>query len=380
MATRADIARDLHLSHATVFPAVDHLVRAGIVEGVPMPTDNKGRKPKGLRICGCQCFSVGIAITRQKADISVVDAGQNVIFHETLAGLPLNGDAVLRQLLAAVKKIISERKLDYAHLAGVGVVLPGFVDHRRGIVRQSSSFEPRVEVPVAGFFEQALGRPCMVLSTAPTLALTEKEWGKASGMSTFLYYCGMGLGMFVDGKLFMGHQSYGGEVGFMKFNDGTAPDADGRFGTFHRASPFRQIGMRLETAISQGAETITAGWLKQGRPLSMELIIDGALQGDALCRGLIAEGFQVEAEMIVSLNYLLNPEAIFLLPWTAKCPDITLDIVRRRLELCRVINPDMQVEVLAGQYGRNDLARGIAMLPLNRFFKMEPASSECGSD
>lgn len=76
----------------------------------------------------------------------------------------------------------------------------------------------------------------------------------------------------------------------------------------------------------------------------------------------------VESEMIVSLNYLFNPEAIFLQPWTAKCPDISLDIINRRLELCRIINPDIKINAMAAQYGRADLARGVGMLPLNRFF------------
>ncbi len=367
MATRSDVARDLHLSNATVFPAIDQLTRAGILENVPLQSNAKGRKPSGLRIAGRQCFALGISLHRERAEIAALDASQQVICQIEMEKLPTKGDALFKQLLPALIKFMGANGLQASRLAGVGVVLPGFVDHKHGIVRQSSCFDARVQVPVAAFVEKALGCRCMVLSTAPVLALTEKEWGLASEMSTFLYYCGMGLGMFLDGKLFMGHQSYGGELGFMKFNDDRKPDADSRTGTFHWASPFRQVGLRLETLIKQGAETMAAAWLAEGRALSLDLIIEAALQGDALCRGLVAEGFQVEAEMMVSLNYLFNPEAIFLQPWTAQCPDISLDIVNRRLELCRVINPDVKVKAMAARHGRADLARGVAMLPLNRF-------------
>ncbi len=368
-ATRTDMARDLRLSNATVFPAVEYLMRLGVVEGIPAATGRKGRSPRLLRLCGAQCFAAGVSLHMHKADISLVNAAQQVIGAQTVDGLPRSEKDVLARVLAAIREMILKHKLDPARLAGVGVTLPGMIDCERGLVRRSSCFNGDTSVSITETVEAALRRPCQVMNSAAALALTEKEWGKAADLSTFLYFAGLGLGMFLNGQLFVGHQSFGGEIGFMKFGEGGAVGADGRAGTFNHLTPFRQMGLRLEDAIRGGARTLAADWIRAGRPPSSELVAQAAAQGDPLCRGLIAEGFEAAAEMIVGLNYLFNPQAIFLLPWTARCPDVSLDIVRRRLERCRAVNPGMEVQVLAAQNGREELSRGMAMLPLDRLFR-----------
>ena len=371
-ATRMNVARDLNLSNATVYPAIEYLMKTGILDASVIKVAKPGRNPDGLRIAAGQCFAIGVHIRYTMAEICFLDVAQQIICQQTLTGLSSEGAEILKCVLEAMHAMARQYKMNWARLVGVGVVLPGFIDHKAGVARQSPAFKSHVQLPISAFFERELKKPCMALSTAPTLALAEKEWGKAANISNFLYLAGngTGLGMFINNRLFMGYQSYGGEIGFMKFDSGQIADADGRTGTFHHANPFRRMVSNFEEAIYQGAETVVAKYLQEGCPLSIELIVEAAVQGDTLARNFIEEGFRVFAEMIVSLNYLLNPEAVFLPPWTAQCPDITLDVVKRRLELCSIINPDSRVQVLAAKYGKQDLTKGVAMLPLNQFFEM----------
>lgn len=367
-ATCADIVRDLHLSNATVFPAVDYLQKIGMVESVNAAASNKGRKPKILRICGAQCFAIGIALQPQQAEISIVNAAHQLVGSRKLPGMSTDEKTALAQVLSAARALIAQSKLSLDRLAGLGVTLPGMIDCQQGLACRSTCFNAASDVSIVEYFENAFHRPCLVLGNSAALALTEKNWGKAADISTFLYFSGLGLGMFLNGQLFFGCQGFGGEIGFMKFGEGDEVTADGRTGTFDMITPFRQIGMRLQNAIQRGAHTLAAEQIRAGRPASNELVIEAALQGDALCRSLLADGFQVAAEMLIGLNYLFNPEAIFLLPFTEHCADISLDIVRRRLELCKTVNPKAHFKVLAAQHGREDLSRGIATLPLDRIF------------
>ncbi len=368
-ATRADIVRDLRLSKATVFPAVDSLMRQGVVEGTPAATGQKGRRPCLLRLRGAQVIGVGIFLSRNQARLSLVNAAQRVVGARVLTGLPLTAKDVLDRVLTAVREMIRTCRADASRLAGIGVTLPGMIDCQRGLVQRSPCFQGDGTVSITAAMEAAMRCPCIVMNYAAALAMTEKEWGKAADLTSFLYFAGLGLGMFLNGQIFIGHQSYGGEIGFMKFGEGGGRGGDGRPGTYNQLTPFRQMGVRLEEAIRGGASTIAADWIRAGRTPDYALVADAAIQGDALCRGLIAEGFEAAAEMIVGLNYLFNPQAIFLLPWTARCPDVSLDIVRRRLECCRAINPGMEVQVMAAQNGREELSRGMAMLPLDRLFR-----------
>ncbi len=368
-AVRNDIIRDLGWSRSTVIGAVDGLRRRGLVREAGMSKGVKGRQPKALRVSGRYGYGIGISVTRGQADLCVVDAGLETLAADGVAGLPPDGAAQLARLREAVAALLARHRLARDRCRGIGVTLPGMIEHRRGMVRRSACFEGGARAPIVPFWEQALGVPCTILEHTAALALTEKEWGAARDLETFLYFDGGGVGMFLDGRLFMGRQRYGGEIGMMKVGDGPGAEVDGRTGTLNQLTRFRDLRHRIETALGDGTETLLAGWLKDGRVLSRELVAEAAAQGDVLCRGLVEETFRVYAEVLVGLNYLFNPEAIFLWPWTARCPDITLDVVRRRLALCKLANPDLLAEVKPARLGPESLARGMAILPLNRFFE-----------
>ncbi len=368
-AVRSDIISNLRLSRATVIAAVDRLLRDGIILEQNVARTRKGRQPKSLMINGSQCFAVGISIVRQAAEISAVDAGLRVIGARNVAELPVEGTRQLRVLLEQVQKLLAEHNLDRAKLVGLGVSLPGMIDHKTGIVRRSACFTGGDQAPIMAFWQEHLGVPCRILEHSAALALAEKEWGAAAGMDNFLYFDGAGVGMFLDGRLYMGSQNYGGEIGMMKIADAPPGEMDGRRGTLNMLTRFRDLRLRAEEAMAQGAPSVMAGWLKEGRAFTRDLIAEAACQGDALGRALVEDLFAVYAEMIVNLNYLFNPEAIFLWPWTAHCPEITLEVVRRRLAACKLANPDMHTEVLPARNGPGELARGMAILPLNSFFE-----------
>lgn len=370
-AVRNDIIRDLHLSHATVINEVDELLRRGIlVERDALPT-RKGRQPKPLMIHDSQCFGLGIFIWQQGAEIMALNAGLNIIASRQVLDLPLDGMSQLHLLLKSVMDFLAEHALDRSKLIGLGVSLPGMIDHRTGIVRRSACFLNGAEAPIIPFWKEQLGVPCLLLERTAALAFLEKEWGAAAEMRNFLYFDGAGVGMFLNDRIYLGSQSYGGEIGMMKISDTPAGEIDGRYGTLNVLTRFRDLRMRAEQAVKGGAESILTAWQREGKIFSRESIYEAACRGDLLGRGLVEDVFAIYAEMIVNLNYLFNPEAIFLWPWTARCPGITLDVVQRRLNLCKLANPDIRTVVLPAQCGEETLARGAAILPLNNFFNQD---------
>jgi len=145
----------------------------------------------------------------------------------------------------AVEALLARQALARDRCLGIGVTLPGMIEHRRGIVRRSACFEGGERAPIVPFWEQALGAPCAILEQTSALALTEKEWGAARELRTFLYFDGAGVGMFLDGRLFMGSQRYGGEIGMMKIGDGPGAEIDGRTGTLNQMTRFRDMRRRI---------------------------------------------------------------------------------------------------------------------------------------
>jgi N-acetylglucosamine repressor len=373
-AVRSDIISHLRLSRATVIAAVDRLLCDGVILEQNSTQTKKGRRPKSLMINGEQCFAIGISIIKGEAQISVVNGGLGIVGTRRVVDLPLEGARQLCVLLEHVQRFMAEHNLERSKLVGLGVSMPGMIDHNTGIVRRSACFTDGDQAPIIPFWMKHLEAPCRILGCTDAMTLAEKEWGAAAKMDSFLYFDGAGVGMFLNGRLYMGSQNYGGEIGFMKIADAPVGELDGRYGTLKMLTRLRDLRRRAEEAIAQGVSSVLADWLKEGRAFTRDLIAEAACQGDVLGRALVEDLFDVYADMIVNLNYLFNPEAIFLWPWTAKCPDITLELVRRRIALCKLVNPDMHTEVLPAKNGQNELAQGMATFMLNSFFEEKPAS------
>jgi predicted NBD/HSP70 family sugar kinase len=239
----------------------------------------------------------------------------------------------------------------------------------------SAQFPDEYGIDIKTRLSKGLGMPVELINLSHLLAFTEHRCGKAIGMKSFLYmHSGYGLGIFLNGKLYRGHQGQAGEIGWMRISDDGPRGRDGRVGLFGDVAPLYKITDRLEDIIAANGNTLAKKYMEaKSRKVDLSMVVAAIKDGDLLCAQMLNETFRSIGNVVLDLAYIFNPEAVFFEPWTAGCPEHTIEVVRRQMSHYGVHHWGLKTEVLSAVCGNESLARGAALIPIERKFGNEAA-------
>lgn len=363
--TRGELASALGVSKVTIKSDVEELERRGFLGSRSPVRRGGGRNPSALSLSGEDFCCVGLYLRAGRCHIAIMDASQSVVA-ESRKDLPdgMAADKVVSELARGVASLAKESGAAGSAIVGAALCLPGILDLGRGVATSSPALKKDKDYPIVERLGCALGLPCRIINDADLLAVVERQWGKARGMDSFLYLtCGYGLGMFLNGRLYQGHQGNAGEVGYMQISDSGPRSDDGRVGTLYAKAPFYSVIKTIEDVVARGGATKVAGYLSPESPkVRFEMILRAIEEGDQMCSQIVAEFFESVGKAAVNLAYIFNPEAIFLDDWTSRCPKVTVDIVQRMMGHYGVHNWRLSTSVLSAGFGKEHLARGAALL------------------
>ena len=137
-------------------------------------------------------------------------------------------DEVLTAILAAVDEL-SAAALPSAGVRGVGLVVPGIVDERRGMAVHSENVGWR-DVPIRSLVEQATRLPVGFGHDVRAGTLAEWRLGAGRGLEDLVFVpigTGVSAGLIVHGRLITGG-GYAGEIGHVDVGHGEPCTCGGR--------------------------------------------------------------------------------------------------------------------------------------------------------
>src|SRR4029077_16460088 len=117
-----------------------------------------------------------------------------------------------------------------SQVVGVGLGIPGPVDHDRGTAGSATILPGWVGLQIADEMPERLGLQVQIENDANLGALAELTWGAGRGCSNFAYIkaaTGVGAGLVVDGHVLRGATGTAGELGHTTPDEGGAPRSCG---------------------------------------------------------------------------------------------------------------------------------------------------------
>lgn len=217
--SRADLARASGLQPSTVSLITEQLIREKWVVYGSVGRLPRGRRPTFLQLNDRRAI-LALDLRPANSTVAVADVNGNFLERQSIQ-TPDNPDAAV--------KIFSERILrmitDHPELLfeGIGVVIPGRYDERRGRV----VFAPNLKWPefdLKAPLEKATGLPVKMENAANACVLAE-VWFAQSAVRNLLAVTiseGVGVGIFADGHLLHAANGMAGEFGHIPL-DGSGP-------------------------------------------------------------------------------------------------------------------------------------------------------------
>ena len=225
-ASRAEIAKALGVSPGTVTAGAAELIEAGYLREAVVPARAagrglaRGRPPAPLEIVPRARLVAGVKLGDAARAAVVLDMAGTVLGE---AARPATGpgeglEHVAADVAAVVAAAAERAGVEVAALSGVGVGLPGMIDHEAGRAAWSPVLEG-TGLPLAEAIAGATGLTTHVDNDANTLTLAELWFGAGRHLPGFAVVTienGVGMGLVIGNRLFRGGLGMGMELGHTK--------------------------------------------------------------------------------------------------------------------------------------------------------------------
>jgi len=261
---------------------------------------------------------IGIDLGGTKIEAIVVDAG-NTVLGQSRRPTPTEGGPqdVADQMAAAMEAAAEAANVTTGDLQGVGVGSPGSVDDAKGTVSQARNlpgWEGSFELAKA--LSDALKTPVHLGNDVQVATRAEVELGAGKPYNSLLgvfWGTGVGGGVVIDGKLWLGRGS-AGEIGHMVVKRDGAHCPCGRRGCMEAYSGRAAMEARARREVDKGAKTDLFKLMKQkGRARLTSSVWEAAyVRQDPLAVELIERAVRALGAGIASAVNLLDIEAVII--------------------------------------------------------------------
>ena len=260
----------------------------------------------------------GIDLGGTKIEAIVVDDSHNVLGSSRHPTPTSGGPAdVAQAMIAAVTEACGAAGVEPGSLAGVGVGSPGLTDSQTGVVTSARNL-PGWEgsFPVAETLSKALGTPVRVGNDVRVATEAEFRLGAGKPYQSVLgvfWGTGIGGGLILDGKLWLGRGS-AGEIGHTVVKLGGRHCTCGRRGCLEAYAGRGAMELRARKKHDNGQDTILFKLMQErGRTRLTSAIWSHALEHeDKLATELIDDAVQALGAGVASAVNLVDVEAVII--------------------------------------------------------------------
>jgi predicted NBD/HSP70 family sugar kinase len=297
--SRADVARALDVSPATITQLTRDLIGRGLVVELEHAPSQGGRPARLLGLVRSAGGVIGAKVTADH--VAIVDMDLDGTIRSTTSH-PFDPDAV--DALDALGHILGSAVDDHAgNLLGIGVGIPGSVDSQASGIVEAPTLGWS-DARVGAVLRSALGVPVLVENDVNTLAVAERLYGTGRDHETYLVVTigrGIGCGIVVDGSVYRGASGGAGEIGHVPIT------VDG---------PLCGCGSTgcLEAHIGEDA-LVRQAWERgvvgpRGTSAGLRLAAD---DGDPTARAIYREAGVLLGRALAGVVHTIDPEIVVLL-------------------------------------------------------------------
>jgi len=231
------------------------------------------------------CFAIGVDLGGTNLRVAAVDTDGNLMEKITLGTQVARGrDAVINEMCEAMLSLMSKYSAR-GTMCGVGMGIPGIIDKRTGMLRESPNLPGWHDYPVRDDISHRLSTEVILENDANAAAFGENWLGAGRGydeMCMITLGTGVGGGVVLRGGIWLGMNGMAGEVGHITVDPNGHPCGCGNTGCVEQYASATAIMRMAREAIAAG-EAPELAKLASGPNVefSARAVFHLALQGDS---------------------------------------------------------------------------------------------------
>lgn len=258
---------------------------------------------------------VGVDVGGTNIKIGLVDMKGTILADNSIrTDKSKDYKGILDDIVADIKLLCNEAGVDYHDIGGIGVGVPGVVDSRTGTVSYSANLGWR-DVPLVHGLEVASGIHAEAANDANCAAWGEYKFGSCRSMDNVILITlgtGVGSGIIIDGRLFDGVASAGGEAGHMIIvKDGKQCNC-GLKGCWECYASASALISQTEEAMKKYPDSILRDVAEKEGKISGRTAFIAAEKGDKAGKEVVENYIDYIATGLINLGNIFHPNAIII--------------------------------------------------------------------
>jgi glucokinase len=284
-------------------------------------------------------FAIGVDLGGTNLRIAAVDDQARLLEKVTLGTrVSLGRDSVLNEMCDAIQRLSQKYRADSTML-GVGIGVPGIIDLKTGMLRESPNLPGWSDYPVRDEIEKRLQAKVILENDANVAALGEKWLGAGrhvDSMAILTLGTGVGGGLILDGKIWHGMTGMAGEFGHVTVEAEGHPCGCGNRGCVEQYASATAVVRMAREAIATGDAPSLAKVASIDAEFNAKEIYNLAIQGDESARKIFRRVGRALGIVLAGLINGLNLEMYVIgggvsSAWEAFSPSIFEELRQRSM-------------------------------------------------
>jgi glucokinase len=279
-----------------------------------------------------------------------------------------DGAAGLAAVEGAIDAALATEPAQRASVAGIGIVSPGPLDPRRGIVVNPVNLPCWRNFPLVDELKRSRGLPTLLDNDANAAALAESIWGAGVKHSSVFYVTigtGIGTGLVLDRRVYHGRTGAAVEGGHVSIDYRGPRCACGKKGCIETLAAGPAVARRARAMIdrgrAQGSSLLALAGGEAGA-VTAEMVGKAWRDGDALAAAVLSETADLLAVWLGNMIDLLEPDVIVFGGGMSEVIAGWFEHIRERLPDWSVNSHCGEIPLVRAHYGEDSGIAGGAAL------------------
>jgi len=278
--------------------------------------------------------------------------------------------SVIDKILSATDHLLGVSNIELSQLHSISIAAAGAIDFEQGVVTSSPNLPGWHDIPLRDMVNRKYRVKTFLINDASAAALGEHQFGVGRGVNNLIYLTvstGIGGGIIIDGRLYLGPSGSAGEIGHMTIDVNGPKCSCGNIGCLEMLASGTAMAREAIRRISQGEESSLTEMV-EGKigDITAEKVGVSAEGGDSLALEVISQAANYLGVGMVNLVNIFNPEMIIVGGGVAQMGDLLLAPARQAVEERAFQLPAQAVRIVPAQLGDSAGLLGAAVFALQQ--------------
>ncbi|MCL5986395.1 MAG: ROK family transcriptional regulator [Actinobacteria bacterium] len=316
--SRTEIATRLRISKTTISTYINELIDDGLIveNGFGDSTLRGGKKPTLLSFNNhakyILCTEIGVSNIRT----AITDLDSNIIKQKVIPTEEwLGPDIVIGKVINSLEDVLDQSQIAHKDILGIGISVPGLVSTDNKIAVFCNRLTGWSNIHLGEILYKKFKLFVHIENECRIGAIAEKYFGKAKNYNNFVSVImgeGVGSGIFVDGKLYIGSHKISGEFGHTTVDDKGEKCHCGNVGCLTTIASTNTLKATIEKIVSDNPSSLLHHKMINSKNLDIEDIYDAFHKGDRYVEKEVLRNAYWVGLGIANLVKVLDPEIIII--------------------------------------------------------------------